>query len=289
MAENRHTGVMQPPARLRQLPQDTFERFQDLIQREVGIRMPPTKKTMLEARLHKRLRALGMKDYSEYCDYLFSPSGMDEEFVHLIDVVTTNTTDFFREPQHFEYLKDDLLPLWFARLGARRRMKIWSAGCSVGMEPYTLAMVLAEFAERNPGFEFDILATDISTQALEKASRAIYDAERVEPVPAALKSKYLLRSKDRTRRQVRIVPELRGAIHFRRLNFMEPFGFREQMDVIFCRNVIIYFDRSTQLTLFAKFCHVLVPGGYLFIGHSESLTGMDLPLRQVAPTIYQRL
>ena len=157
------------------------------------------------------------------------------------------------------------------------------------MEPYTLAMVMADFAERISGFNFSILGTDISTQALEKAASGIYDAERVQAVPEALKRKYLLRSKDKVKMLVRVVPELRRTIRFRRLNFMEEFSFQQPLDIIFCRNVIIYFDRPTQEVLFAKFVRFLKPGGYIFIGHSESLAGMDLPLRQEAPTIYVKI
>jgi chemotaxis protein methyltransferase CheR len=156
------------------------------------------------------------------------------------------------------------------------------------MEPYTLAMVLSEFEERNPGFRFSILATDISSTVLETAVRAVYTLEHVETIPQNLKRKYLLRSKDKTKRLVRVVPEIRRLVRFRRLNFMEDFNFREKMDIIFCRNVIIYFDRPTQEVLLSKFCDNLRQGGNLFIGHSESLAGMALPLQQIAPTIYRR-
>lgn len=266
-----------------------FNKLASFIYKEVGIKMPPGKKTMLEARLLKRLRTLKLPDYKRYCDYLFSPAGMAAELHQLIDVVTTNTTDFFREPKHFELLQQSLLPHLAASACRGRPLRVWSAGCSIGMEPYTLAMVLAEFRDRTPGFRFSILATDISTQALEKARAAIYDEERVEPVPKTLKYKYLLRSKDRSRGLVRVVPELRQLVTFQRLNFMEEFSFPDPMDIIFCRNVIIYFDRPTQEVLFQKFCRNLRGGGFLFIGHSESITGMDLPLRQVAPTVYSRL
>ncbi len=268
------------------MTEKTFRQLSEFIHREVGIKLPPVKKTMLEARLQKRLRFLGMPDHRTYCEYLFHQGGMTEELPHLIDVVTTNTTDFFREPKHFDFLTNTLLPTWMRRFSGQRHLNLWSAGCSTGMEPYTLAMVFSDFAEKNSGFKYSILATDISNQALEKAVAGIYDEDRVLPVPQAMKRKYLLRSKDRTRRQVRIVPELRRTIHFQRLNFMEAFAFDTALDIIFCRNVIIYFDRATQETLFQKFCQQLLPGGHIFIGHSESLAGMDLPLVQAAPTVY---
>ncbi|TVM18419.1 chemotaxis protein CheR [Oceanidesulfovibrio indonesiensis] len=287
--ERGKTAPGKSPSRPASMSPKDFAKFSQFIYAEVGIKMPPSKKTMLEARLQKRLRYLNLKDYHTYCEYLFSSEGMERELPHLIDVVTTNTTDFFREPKHFEFLSDNVLPLLDSRLNRRRPLAVWSAGCSIGMEPYTLAMVLSEYAAKNSGFSFSILATDISTQALEKAVNAVYEEERVLPVPGPLKTRYLLRSKDRSRRLVRIVPELRKAVRFRRLNFMEDFSFRNPLDIIFCRNVIIYFDRPTQEVLFHKFCRCIAPGGFLFIGHSESLSGMDLPLKQVAPTIYQRI
>jgi chemotaxis protein methyltransferase CheR len=209
---------------------------------------------------------------------------MEEELVQMIDVVTTNKTDFFREPEHFEYLLGKALPEILRKGGSRRAISVWSAGCSSGEEPYTLAMVLKE-----SGCNFLILATDISPRVLEKARLAIYEEEQVLPVPPELKRKYLLKSKDPHKKIYRIVPELREGIRFRRLNFMDgDFGFREPMDIIFCRNVIIYFDKPTQEKLLNKFCHYLSPNGYIFMGHSESLFGMDVPLTQVVPTVYRR-
>jgi len=266
-----------------------FERFSEFIKSELGIKMPAAKKTLLEARLQKRLRELCIGSHEEYCEYLFSPQGMEEELVNLVDVVTTNTTDFFREPKHFSLLLEHVLPTLFACPGSARRVNLWSAGCSSGEEPYTLAMVLSEFARLNPGFAFNILATDISTQVLRMAVRAVYPESKIGPIPQEYRKRYLLRSKDRTRRLVRIGPEARGHVRFRRLNFMENFTFAEELDIIFCRNVVIYFDRQTQEKLFSRFCRKLLPGGYLFIGHSESLAGMDLPLEPVAPTVYRRV
>lgn len=265
-----------------------FARFSEFIYAEVGIKLPPTKKTMVEARLQRRIRLLGLQNHTEYVSYLFSPRGMREELIHLIDVVTTNTTEFFREPKHFEMLMETVLPEWRQKVKAGQPVNIWSAGCSTGMEPYTLAIVLNEFAAQTPGFTFRIMATDISTQALRTAVNGIYDEDRIATVPNTLKTKYFMRSKDRIRRQVRVVPELRRMVSFKRLNFMEDFRLPMPMQIIFCRNVVIYFDKPTQLKLFTKLCNNLVPGGYLFIGHSESLAGMDLPLIQAAPTVYRR-
>jgi len=266
-----------------------FKRFSEFIHSECGIKLPPSKKTMIEARLQKRLRVLGMDDYKTYTEFLFSKTGMEQELHNLIDVVTTNTTSFFREPKHFEFLSANVLPRWLAQHGSSRPLSIWSAGCSAGMEPYTLAIVLSEFKEQNPGFRFSILATDISNTVLQQAMRGVYNMDQVETISHNLKRKYLLKSKDKTKRLVRVVKDLRDLVSFRRLNFMENFSFREKMDIIFCRNVIIYFDRPTQEVLLKKFCNNLRDGGNLFIGHSESLAGMALPLQQIAPTIYKRI
>lgn len=273
------------------LSEKDFLRLSRFIHSECGIKMPVPKKVMLEARLKKRLRGLALDSFEEYCDFLFSPEGMEQERVALINVVTTNKTDFFREPRHFEYLVRSALPELKRLHGAssRRTISVWSAGCSTGEEPYTLAMVLSEFSEGTPGFNYSLLATDISTAVLEKAVLGIYKEERVETVPPELKKKYLMRSKDREKGLVRVVPELRSVVKFRRLNFIESdFGMRELQDVIFCRNVIIYFDRPTQEAVLMRLCRHLHPGGYLFMGHSETLTSLDLPLVSVGPMVYRK-
>jgi chemotaxis protein methyltransferase CheR len=269
-----------------------FKKLGEYIHTRYGIKMPPVKKTMLEARLQKRLRTLGMKSFSEYSKYVFSPEGADSELFHMIDMVTTNKTDFFREPQHFDYLVNSALPEIGAAWGAglRRPLKVWSAGCSSGEEPYTLAIVLSEYAEKISGFSFEILGSDISIRVLEKAMTGVYHENKVAPVPMNLKKKYLLRSKDRTRQEVRIVPALRSLVNFRRINFMEDdFGMREKMDIIFCRNVIIYFDRPTQEKLLNRLSGHLVDGGFIFMGHSETLSGLNVPLRPVVPTVYRKI
>jgi chemotaxis protein methyltransferase CheR len=269
-----------------------FDRFSRLIYSECGIKMPPHKKSMLEARMRKRLRALDFSSYEQYSEFFFKLADHAQELVHLIDEVTTNKTDFFREPAHFDFLTRFALPQLIDSHGAGidRPLRLWSAGCSSGEEPYTLAMVLSEFAEQCPGFRFEILATDISTKVLDKASLAIYRSERVEPVSLQMQKKYLLRSKNPEQKQVRIVPELRQKVTFRRLNFMgDDFGIDQSMDVIFCRNVIIYFDRPTQQRLLQRFCQVQHSGQFLFMGHSETLSGMDLPLKQMAPAVYRRI
>jgi chemotaxis protein methyltransferase CheR len=267
-----------------------YKRLCELIYAKAGIHLGAQKKTMLEVRIKRRLRVLNLDSYSEYCDYLFERNGLDEELVPLIDVVTTNKTDFFREARHFDFLVEKALPKLMARYEGAEQFLIWSAGCSTGEEPYTLAMVLSEYAEEHPGFHFRILATDISTTVLEKAKLGIYSSDSAEPVPPQLKMKYFMHSRDPGSRKLRVVPELRRLIDFRRLNFMDAdYGICEKMDAIFCRNVIIYFDRPTQERILRKLTRNLAPHGYLFVGHAEALHDMNLPLEPVAPALYRRI
>ncbi len=220
---------------------------------------------------------------------MFAPGGKGQELVHLIDAVTTNKTDFFREPDHFEFLTTKALPDLDARTGADRRSLVWSAGCSTGEEPYTLAMVLSEYAKGHAGFRFSVLATDISTAVLAKARLGVFKAEAVKPVHENLRRKYLMRSRDPGSDQVRIVPELRAKVEFRRMNFMDAgHALPEPPEIVFCRNVIIYFDRPTQLRVLESLTRQLAPGGYFFSGHSESLQNMGLPLVAVGPAIYRK-
>jgi chemotaxis protein methyltransferase CheR len=275
-----------------QISNRDFERLSKFIHESCGIRLPQAKKTMIEGRLRKRLRALGIESFAKYCEFLFSSEGMASEYIHMIDVVTTNKTDFFREPDHFDYLSGTVLPelARCRRPGARRRLNVWSAACSTGEEPYTLAMVLCEFGQACPGWDFSILATDISTAVLEKARLGIYEHDRAIPIPMTLRKKYLLRSKQKDRELVRVTPELRSCVQFRRLNFLEEeYGISDRMDVVFCRNALIYFDRPTQEKIVKRFMKHMLSGGYLFVGHSESLHAMDLPLEQTGTTVYRKL
>lgn len=276
------------------LSEKDFQRLSAFIHSEVGIKMPPAKRNMLESRLRKRLRHLDIKTYNEYTEYLFSSDGMRDELVQFINVITTNKTDFFREPVHFDFLKEEGLYDLIEQTGAGRDtpLLVWSSACSMGHEPYTLAIVLSEFARVNVNFEFrfEILATDISTRALDISIKAVYDEEQIEPVPLDLKRKYFLASRDRTKKLVRIIPSLRKKVQFRRLNLMnKEYPLRGLMDIIFCRNVIIYFDLNTRKELLTRLCKNLKPGGYLFMGHSEVLDCRHYPLTTIAPTIYRKV
>lgn len=267
-----------------------YTRLCDLIYREAGIHLGTEKKTMLEVRIKRRLRSLDLASYHQYCDFVFSNRCPPDELVQLIDVVTTNKTDFFREPAHFDFLTRQALPEFMEQNSSNRPFVIWSAGCSSGEEPYTMAIVLSEFALAHPGFRFRILASDISTAVLSKAQSAIYSEEVAAPVPVSLRRKYFMHSRDHSNPRLRVVPELRSLIEFRRINFMDPdYGLDSKVDAIFCRNVLIYFDRPTQEQILSHLCSYLLAGRYLFVGHSETLHDMSLPVTPVAPALYRRI
>jgi len=270
-----------------QLSKKDFDRLSRLIMEQSGIKMPPEKHQMLTGRLKKRLKALAMGSFTEYCDFLFSKEGQLAEMPEMLNVVTTNKTDFFREAAHFDFLTRFLIPEWYKKRMGKATFQAWSAGCSSGEEPYTLAMVLAELQRSGNDFDYEIRATDLSTDVLKKAVTAIYPAERIVPVPMEMRKRYLLKSKDKLASKVRIVPQLRNKVTFSQLNLLQSsYRFPSKFDLVMCRNVMIYFDRPTQEQIVQRICNVLKTGGFLFIGHSESIGEMKLPLKQVRPTMY---
>lgn len=265
-----------------------FEKLAQFIYDYSGIKMPPTKLTMLEGRLRRRLRATRHATFDDYCDFLFHDDGLEQETVYLIDAVTTNKTDFFREARHFEYMQQVALPALAA--SGIRTIRTWSSACSTGAEPYTMAMVLEEFTAGRRDLNYSILATDLSTDVLATARRGIYAEDMIHPVPRELQRKYVMVAKKADRREVRISAALRSKVGFARMNLMdENYPVGEGMHMIFCRNVLIYFDKQTQSGVLKRLCARLLPGGYMFIGHSESITGIDLPLKQVSNTVFQRI
>ncbi len=269
------------------LSEKNFKRLADFIFSYSGIKMPPSKATMLDGRLRRRLRATGYPNFDAYCDYLFKYDGLESETVHLIDVVTTNKTDFFREPNHFDFLTERVLPE-FTQRGVNK-LRVWSSACSIGAEPYTLAMVLEDYRQKQRGMDYGILASDLSTDVLQRARKGIYTSDMMVPVPQELRKRYVMSAIDPERDEVRITPALRARVGFMRLNLMDAsYRVGEPMHVIFCRNVLIYFDKKTQLHVLTQLCECLQPGGYLFIGHSETIAGMTLPVRQIANTIFIR-
>ncbi|MBF0258425.1 MAG: chemotaxis protein CheR [Desulfamplus sp.] len=272
---------------------ETFRDLGNFIHSKIGIKMPDAKRNMVESRLHKRLINLNMRSYKEYCNYLFSPQGIERELPEFINQITTNKTDFFREPDHFKFLMERALPDIVSSLknSGRNKISLWCAACSRGHEPYTTAMILSEFSRKNPraALTFSILATDISTQVLDVAKKAVYSHDEIEPVPIELRKKYILRAKNRKKDLVRISPELRKMVQFRWINLVSSdLKIREPMDVIFCRNVMIYFDKKTQEKLIRNLCSHLKYRGYLFVGHSEVLNCHNTPLEPMGHAIYHK-
>jgi chemotaxis protein methyltransferase CheR len=269
------------------LSKRNFERLAKYIYDYSGIKMPVTKVTMLEGRLRRRLRVTGIATFDDYCDYLFNHDGLETEQVYLIDAVTTNKTDFFREPKHFDYLTRSVVPELLK--AGETMIRAWSSACSTGAEPYTMAMVLSECLGQKQGADFRIIATDLSTDVLHTARRAIYSSETVSPVSKEMRRKYIMQAVDPRRDEVRIAPILRQRVGFGRLNLMDDaYAVKDMQHVIFCRNVLIYFDKPTQQHVLSRLCDCLLPGGYLFIGHSETATGFNLPISQVANTVFKR-
>jgi chemotaxis protein methyltransferase CheR len=269
-----------------------FERLAAFIHRVAGIKMPPSKHSMVEGRLRRRVAASGAPDFATYCERIFEQDESEDEVVNLIDAITTNKTDFFREPQHFEILTTQVLPTLDT---ARQPLKIWSAACSTGAEPYTLAMVLSEFmagqrAKTRPMPAPEILATDLCTTVLQAARLGIYPEAMIEPVPDELRKQYLLRGKAKQAGMVRIVPALRAMVRFGQMNLMLPtYPVEAGFDIIFCRNVLIYFDRPTQQAVLRRLCDRLAPAGVLAVGHSEAVQNLDVPLKAIGHTIFRKI
>jgi len=266
-----------------------FKRLGKYIYDNYGINLYPQKHTLVKSRLQKRLAVLGMKSYSEYCDYVLKGEQGSKEVVHMMDRLSTNKTDFFREADHFDYLSGTLLKYYVAKTG-KKKIRVWSAGCSSGEEPYTIAMVLNEQKENIPFFDFNIFASDISTTVLKKAKEAIYPSSNLVDIPENYRNKYLLKSKDSSSQQIRIISKLRNKVKLFRYNLLsEKSPFNKPLDIIFCRNTLIYFDRQTQERVINMLISNLPVGGYLFLGHSESLINMNFPLKSVFPSVYKKI
>lgn len=272
-----------------QLSDADFVKLSTFIYSNYGIKLPLSKKIMLQSRLASRLKVNNMNSYADYTKFVLSGTAGEAEIINMIDLVSTNKTDFYREAMHFDFMREVVLPEYINR-GTNEPLKIWSAASSSGEEAYTIAMVISEFIETNRRFDFEILGTDISSRILEKATLGIYPIDRVDVVPLAQKKKYLLRSKDQENPRVRIAPFLRSKTRFQRLNLMDAsYNVPKEFDLIFCRNVLIYFDRETQEKVINKLCMHLKPGGYFFLGHSESISGIDVPLKPLKPTMFVKI
>jgi chemotaxis protein methyltransferase CheR len=261
--------------------------LRSFIEAELGIMMPPSKESLLHSRLQRRLREVGVASLHDYARYLrASPDGARERR-ELTAAVTTNTTEFFREPAQLAHLVDTGVAEALAR-DPHGTVRVWSAGCSSGEEPYSIAMLLAEAQRARPGWDFAILATDVSPPMLAYARRGVYDHRRTASIPAALARRYLMPARDAAQDISRIRPELRAKIAFHELNFMDDhYPIDATFDVIFFRNVAIYFDHATQEAVVAKLCRRLRPGGYLLLGQTESLLGRRVPVTHLGPSVYR--
>lgn len=259
------------------------------IEKNVGIRMPEGKKVMMQSRLGSRLRALGMKSFADYISFVFNKDESGQELIFMTNALTTNKTDFFREADHFEIMNNIVLPDLIAK--GRKDIHIWSSASSSGEEPYTLAIVMSEYkrTHQRSFTGFDVLGTDISTEVLDKAVNAVYSEADTSGIPFDMKKRYFLKSRDPEKHIVRIKPFLRESCSFKRLNLMdEKWDVPSQFEIIFCRNVLIYFDNPTQEKIIRHLLTHLIPGGYLFLGHSETVFSMNLPLTTIGPTAYRK-
>ncbi len=271
-----------------ELSDSDFAKISHLVYEECGINLHNGKKELVKARLGKRIRNGAFKSFREYYQYVVGdPSG--QEMRYLLDAISTNFTSFFREPKHFEFLRSEFLPERIARNEKNgKKLRFWSAGCSSGEEAYTIAIILLETIPHSSTWDLKVVATDLSTKVLKIAEAGIYDFNRVQSLPPPWIKKYFLRGQDHWRNCVKVKSQLGQYIQFRRLNLMESFRFPEPFDCIFCRNVMIYFDKKTQTALVNRLHGCLEKGGILFIGHSESLTGIDHPFDYLKPAVYQK-
>lgn len=255
-----------------ELNEKDFNLFREVIYRESGINLSPMKKALVQSRLMRRMRELQIRDFNEYYEYL--NENYDDERIHLINCITTNKTDFFREAGHFDYMKNEVLPRYVKE--NRKSIRIWSAGCSTGEEPYTIAISLLEFFKDKTLPDIKILATDIDTKVLETAMEGTYKEETVKVVDREVLRRYALRGVGKNAGYYRMKDTVKKLIYFKRLNLLaDTFPLKNKFDIIFCRNVVIYFDRNSQVKLFKQFYNYLNNDGYLFIGHSETLTSVS--------------
>jgi chemotaxis protein methyltransferase CheR len=269
------------------LPDSDFHRIAHIVYRHCGINLHAGKRELIRSRLAKRLRRGDFKTFSQYMNHVLGDR-TGNEFSVLIDTLSTNLTSFFREPQHFDFLREKFLPRLLARKQKNRdfRIRAWSAGCSSAEEPYSMAITLLEAVGDTRAWAIKVLATDISTNMLETAKKGIYDEAGVEPVPAAQKDKYLMRHCESRRTTCEVNRTLRDVVVFGYLNLMKDWPIKGPLDLVFCRNVMIYFDRPTQTRLVNRFWDLLDSGGLLFTGHSESLAPIEHKFDCIEPTIY---
>ena len=263
-----------------------FQRFQALIHQEAGIWLAPVKKALLVGRLARRLRDLGMPSYTAYYERVLED---EAERIRMLDAICTNETHFFREPKHFDFLTERVFPAWRAEADAgkrARRVRIWSAACSTGEEPYTLAMVL--LSAFPAGWDLEILASDLSTKVLDRAAAGLWPLEKSKEIPDAYLKAFMLRGFGAQEGLMQAGPEIRALVKFTRVNLVgDAWPGGPPFDLVFCRNVLIYFERQAKIAVVERLLERLDPSGFLFLGHAESLGGFTVKARAALPTVYQ--
>jgi len=271
------------------LTEREFSLFQTLVEREAGIHLGPSKQALLVGRLSRRVRALGLTSFGAYYRFVTS-RGNEAERVRMMDCLCTNETHFFREPQHFDFLRQRVFPEWTRRAAQglmARRVRVWSAGCSTGEEPYSLAMALLTHFPPGSGWEVEVLATDLSTWALERARQGLWPLEKAASIPRPLLRAFMLQGVRSQEGWMQAGPELREVLRFARVNLSDERGWPQgPFELVFCRNVLIYFGAQARAQALSALMRRLLPSGYLFLGHAESLTGTAETARCVAPNVY---
>ena len=264
-----------------------FKFISDLVGQRTGIVLSSAKRQMVYGRLSRRLRQLKLTKFSDYCDLL--TSGHEEELIEFTNALTTNLTAFFRENHHFEYLKQTVIPELIRNKAGSKRIRIWSAGCSSGEEPYSIAMCMREALPKASGWDIKILATDLDSNMVERGKAGVYTTERVEGLSPERMKKWVKKGTGDNADKVRMSDELRDLITFKELNLMEAWPIKGPFDFMFCRNVVIYFNKDTQKILFDRYADLLAPKAHLFIGHSESLNKVTDRFNLLGKTIYQKV
>ncbi len=264
-----------------------FRLIQNLVSRHTGISLSDAKRDLVYSRLARRLRALGIVHFRDYIR-LLDDDNNEDELIQFTNAITTNLTSFFRENHHFEHLVKTALPEVMARNTQSRRIRIWSAGCSTGEEPYSLAMAIRETVPATQGWDVRILATDLDSNVLERAQNGLYAEERVNGISKSRLRKYFMKGRGENTENVRVSPGLQELITFKQLNLMHEWPIKGPFDIIFCRNVVIYFDKPTQKVLFERYANILHKEGYLYVGHSESLYRVTKKFDLIGNTIYKQ-
>jgi chemotaxis protein methyltransferase CheR len=265
---------------------EDFEALRKLVKELTGINLSDQKRELVYGRLARRLRALHLRTFAQYRDLLASDGG--REIVELCNAITTNLTSFFREAHHFDYLREQVLQARAADRHGSRRLRIWSAGCSSGEEAYSLAMTVAEAIPDLRSWDIRILATDLDSDVLARAQRGVYPADRIRTLTPQRRARFFIEQRGRDGPYYEVTPELAALITFRQLNLMHPLPMKGPLDAIFCRNVVIYFDKDTQRELFARITRLQRPGDLLFLGHSESLFKVSESYTPIGKTVYRR-